>query len=220
MESVNAQIIVSVPGHWLIGTVPSNGERIQDILRDKHQEFIHLNDAQIYRPANREWCRAALSKTIVPRQEVEFVILPGTRHEAPIKRYHNFTVRQTAGCLFTIRQYCIQGEVHVPSVQDDVAHTFVNQLVSFFPVTNACLNAAGIDQLTAPVLFANKQLVSCFHLGALVSPESPATAAGSPPSDDGLEEGIDRLLTLLESYRNESADAPPRERNAAGLTRA
>jgi hypothetical protein len=211
VDSAQARIIVSVSGHWLVGTLPSHGERIQDILRDKNQEFIKLDDVQICRPAQGEWCQAALSQTIVPRHEIEFVILPCNRHEAPIKRYMNFTVRETVGCLLTVRQYCIQGEVHVPAVHDDAAYTFINQLGSFFPVTNICLNATGIDRLTAPVMFVNKQYVSCFYLGALLVAEESPTEVHSKSATQGLETGIDTLLALIESYKNDSVEEPLRD---------
>jgi hypothetical protein len=206
MDSSQAQIIVSVSGHWLVGILPSHGERIQDILRDKNQEFVTLHEVQICRPTEGEWCRATLTRTLVPRDKIEFVISPNSRHEAPIKRYHNFAARQTANCLVTIKEYCIQGEVHVPVLHDDTTHTFVHQLGSFFPLTNICLNTTGLEQLTAPVLFVNKQHVSCFYLGPLLVQDPPPVEQTAKSTEAVVETGIDSLLAMIDSCKN---DSPP-----------
>jgi hypothetical protein len=206
MDSPGAPVIVSASGQWFVGKLLSHGERIQDILRDTNSSFITLSDVQICRPAEGEWCRATLHHVIVLRHEIEFVTVPPGRHEAPIKRYNNYEVRKTIHCVFTLGQYCIQGDVHVPVVHDDVAYTFLSQLGSFFPITNACLSTTGIEQLTVPVLFANKQHVSCFSLGPLVVNDELANEPTSKSAAEGIEMGIDRLLTLIDSFKTDSQE--------------
>jgi hypothetical protein len=174
MTTEVTRVIVVVSQHWIVGSIPSNGQRIQDILRDTGSDFARLIDAQIYADADRATCLAALPQAMIPKETIELVIMPEIQHEAPVKRWNNFTARTTASISAVVGGYYVEGHVQLPVSTIDVVHAFTQQLGTFFPITRASLIAPDRKRLTVPVLFANKRFLSCFNAESTSNVENDA----------------------------------------------
>jgi hypothetical protein len=163
MSTDVTRVIVVVSQHWIVGSIPSNGLRIQDILRDANTNFARLFDVQIYANANRTTCLSALPQAMVSKDRIELVILPEIQHEAPVKRWNNFSVRTTANISAIVGGFYVEGELALPVSTLDILHALTQQLGTFFPITSASIIAPDKKRLNVPVLFANKRFLNCFY---------------------------------------------------------
>jgi len=158
------KVMVAVAEHWLVGSIPCYGNRIQDILKDESTNLLRLSDVQICQDADLTRPLISLPHVIVPKQNIELMVLPEGKHEAPVKRWNNLAVRATTNVFAIMSRYCVRGELQLPESPSDTARVLTHQLGTFFPITQASIVGAGI-KLTAPVLFANKRLVHCLYVG-------------------------------------------------------
>jgi hypothetical protein len=175
MSTDVTRVIVVVSQHWIVGSMPSNGQRIQDILRDENSNYARLMDVQIYADANHTACLAVLPQAMVPKERIELVILPEEQHEAPVKRWNNFTARSTAKISGIVSRYYVEGELQLPPSTLDVLRAVTQQLGTFFPITRASLIAPDSRRIAAPVVFANKRFLNCFHADTATNVENGAT---------------------------------------------
>jgi hypothetical protein len=111
---------------------------------------------------------------MVPKDRIELVILPEDQHEAPIKRWNNFTSRSTANISALVGGYYVEGELQLPQSAKDAVHALIQQLGTFFPITRASIIGPDAQRIGAPVLFVNKGYLSCFHADSATTAESPA----------------------------------------------
>ena len=172
MSSDATRVIAVVSRHWLVGAIPSNGIRIQDVLNKESTEFVRLTDVQVCREADRRWCLTTLPEAMAPKRNIELMILPEDSHEAPVKRWNNFAVKATVNVFAIVSGYCVQGELQLPPSTIDRLHALTNQLGSFFPVTDAAVIGPGTTRTSAPVVFVNKRFLSCLHVGDPANVES------------------------------------------------
>ena len=166
-------ITTAISGHWLVGHLLVEGTRIQDVLNDAGTDFLRLFDVEVYAPAKREYV-TKLPDVIVPKCKLEFVVLPTNEHEAPEKRWNNRAARAVFKTFVTVEHCYISGHLHLPSKPADLQYTLLHQLGRFFAITEATLSFSGHGgaQLGVPLLFVNRDFVSCFHVGTL-QPNAP-----------------------------------------------
>ena len=138
--------------------------------------------------------QCTMTQTVINRREIEFAIIPQARHEVPFKRGDDNWHCETLDCLFSLHRYWIEGSVHVPTVDCDSAPTFLQQLDSFFLVTNVRVKAMNVGQIRAPVLFANKRYIGSFSLRAAPVSESTTDTTSAETSTE-----VDWLLEMDES---------------------
>jgi hypothetical protein len=182
MSTEVTRVIVVVSQHWIVGSMPSNGQRILDVLRDPSSNFARLLDVQIYADANRTTCVAALSQMMVPKDRIHLVILPESQHEAPVKRWNNFSARSTANISAIVGGFYVEGELQLPTSTIDVVHAFTQQLGTFFPITRASIIAPDKKRLSVPVLFANKRFLNGFNAEDAAKTENDAAELESSVS--------------------------------------
>jgi hypothetical protein len=182
MSTEVTRVIVVVSQHWIVGSIPSNGQRIQDILRDANSNFARLIDVQIYADANHTTCIAALPQMVVPKDRIQLVILPEVQHEAPVKRWNNFSARTAANFSAIVGGFYVEGELQLPPSTIDVVHAFTQQLGTFFPITRASIIAPDKKRLSVPVLFANKRFLNCFSAEDAAKAENAAAELESSVS--------------------------------------
>ena len=104
--------------------------------------------------------------------------------------------------------YCIRGELHLPTSRADSLSILTQQLSKFFPITRASLSGPGVKPLSVPVLFANKDFVSCFHIGESANGEDAsvetATASPQPEESDSREESLAKLVKSFHGLLGEA----------------
>ncbi|MBA4107860.1 MAG: hypothetical protein C0485_19175 [Pirellula sp.] len=179
---MDKSVIAAIPGHWLIGRLSLEGTRIQEALNDAGTDFLRLSDVEVHAPAKRE-CVSKQPEVIVPKCKLEFAVIPTSEHEAPEKRWNNRTARAVFKAFVTVGQCAISGHLHLPSKPADSQYTLVHQLGRFFALTEATFSFSGHGgtQLGAPLLFVNRDLVSCLH----VDPVQPDVGIGRSTPDGG-----------------------------------
>ena len=175
-------VIIVTSDYWLVGTVPSTDRRIQDVLRDEGSDYVCLHDVQVCSTARQHAHVATLSQSLTPKSQIELVILPASKHEAPTKRLNNLSPRECSHVFATIGPYRVEGMLHLPSLSNNPTYTLSNQIGRFFAVTEATLKPGGPKPLTVPVLFVNRDRLGCFSLG------EPAAAPSETavPSEEQL----------------------------------
>jgi hypothetical protein len=159
------RITAAVSGHWLVGDLPLSGTRIQEVLNDAGTDFLRLFDVEVHAPAKRE-CVNKLPDVIVPKCKLEFVVIPTSEHEAPEKRWNNRAARAVFKTFVIVGHCDISGHLHLPSKPANFQFTLLQQLGRFFALTEASFSFSGM-QLSVPLLFVNRDFVSCLHVGSL-----------------------------------------------------
>ena len=176
---MNKGITAAISGHWLVGHLPLEGTRIQDALNDAGTDFLRLVDVEVHAPAKREYI-TKLPDVVVPKCKLDFVVIPTSEHEAPENRWNNRTARVVFKTFVTVGYCDISGYLHLPSKPADLQYTLLHQLGRFFACTEATFSFSGSGgtQLSVPLLFVNRDLVSCFHVGTsqLNARQVPETA--------------------------------------------
>ncbi len=168
MSNNPVPVILIVSEHSLVGTMTTKELRAQDIFNDGNTDYICLHDVQIYRHVERATCVTTVPNVVVVKENVELVVLPGSKHEAPTKRYNTFVQKETFHVFLTVPGYAVQGELHLPTSRYDSLYTLTHAIGKFFPITQARVSGAGGKVLVAPVVLANRSLVSCFYVGESV----------------------------------------------------
>ena len=169
MGSQQLRVMVATSSYWLVGNMPSTGVRIQDVLKDGGTDFVMLSDVQVHQHVERK-CLTTLSDVVVPKCKIGIMVVPSDQHEAPVKRWNNFTAKAAVKVFTIVSEYCIQGELQLPTPSDDSLYTLTDKLGRFFAISRASISGPGAKQLNVPLLFANKEFVNCFHLAPLVHP--------------------------------------------------
>jgi hypothetical protein len=178
---MNKGITAAVSGHWLVGHLPLSGTRIQEALNDAGTDYLRLFDVEVHAPAKRE-CITKLPDVIVPKCKLEFVVIPTSEHEAPEKRWNNRAARAVFKTSLTVGNCYISGHLHLPSKPANFHFTLLQQLGRYFPLTEASFSFSGHGgtQLSVPLLFVNRDFVSCLHIGA-VQPDACQLEEKSDP---------------------------------------
>jgi hypothetical protein len=193
MSTTATKITVVVSGHWLLGTLPLAGGRIQETLNDSRTDFLQLYDVEVHSPAKSE-CVASLPKVVIPKSKIVFVGTPATQHEAPEKSRNNRVGKAAYKAFALVSGYHIWGELHLATAPGDYRYTLLHELSSFFALTGAIVgfSGKGINVLHMPLLFANKGYVSCFDVGDVTGGSASKlgrqTSPQSEPGDLELEE--------------------------------
>jgi hypothetical protein len=181
MTKKNQQITAAVFGHWLVGHMPLKDFRIQESLNDSRTNYLTLTNVEVHTLSKRE-CVAQLPEVIVPKCQLEFVIVPTSQHEAPEKRWNNRAAKAAFQAFSIVNGYRISGELHLPKKPDDVHFVLSHQLGQFFALTRASisLDPRGETEFSAPLLLANKAFVSCLHVGPPIHVKELAVEQQSP----------------------------------------
>lgn len=208
MSQENTQVIASVSEHWLLGSLPLAGTRIQDALNDSSTEFVQLSDVEVYRRAKCQ-CVASLTEAVVPKCNIEFVVVPSNQHEAPVKRWNNLAARTVLKAFAIVNDCCISGELHLSTEPRDDRYTFSHQIGNFFALTGASLSLTGpgVEPLRIPLVFANKDFVNCFHIGEpakLRSQELGRQTSAQPGVGNQEEQSLAELVKNLHGLLDEA----------------
>ncbi len=208
MSSTSTRITVAVSDYWILGTLPLENTRIQDLLNDSSTAFLQLHDVEVHKLANCD-CIATLSNLVVPKNKLEFILVPSDKHEAPDKRWNNRKSKQGYTAFTILSQYSVFGTLHLDTEPTDSRYVLTHQLGSFFALTDACVHRGGrgVKQLHVPLLLANTDFVNCFEVGNHIKVKgSPDGQASSQSQVDTAEEKsltglLDKVHSLLDDSR-------------------
>jgi hypothetical protein len=192
--------MAAVSGHWLLGSLPLKDSRIREELNDSSTDFVQLHDVEVHAYAKLE-CVAKLSRMVVPKCKLEFIVAPSDTHEAPEKCWNNWTAKATFSAFAVVSKYLIQGTLHVPTTTLDPQRALIQQDGKFFALTQVSLGygGRGVQQLSVPLLLVNKDFVTCFEVSDHVNLESPVVERQTTPETkvDAVDE--ESLAMLLEN---------------------
>ena len=118
MSTKSTRIMAAVSDHWLLGSLPLQDSRIREELNDSSTDFVQLHDVEVHAYAKLE-CVAKLSRMVVPKRKLEFIVAPSDTHEAPEKCWNNWTAKATFSAFAIVSKYLIQGTLHVPTTAID-----------------------------------------------------------------------------------------------------
>ena len=197
--------MVATSSYWLVGDMPTKGLRIKDVLKDGSTDYLKMSDVEIYRHPIRE-CITNLSDLTLPKNKIEIVVVSLDQHEAPTKRWNNFTAKAVFEAFAVVGNYYIQGKLQLSTAPSDSMQALTQYVESFFAITQATLSCAGMKQIHVPLLIANKKYVSCFHVGEFTDAENSELERQSstqPKQTDVEENSMAQLLEELDGMRNE-----------------
>jgi hypothetical protein len=173
MHLTSTAITIGAGGHLLHGTLPLVGDRIQERLNDEITGTLQLSDVDVRSQLQRRPV-AHLAWAVVPKARIEYVMVDSGRHEAPIKRWNNHTRKAQHSAVAVLERCSIEGDVHLPGGLMDTHYTYTRELPAFFALTNARVRVLGADPIEVPLVFANREFVSCLQIGEVFGPDVPA----------------------------------------------
>ncbi len=172
MSTQQHPAVVATSSHWLVGNILCHGMRIQDVLMDPNTDAARLTDVKICGYAGVE-CLKTAPHAVVPKKKIELLLIPSSQHEAPMRRLYKYTQKRSYRAFVVVGEYCVEGAISLPSPPKDPVHTLAHQIDRFFPVTQASISTIGGEPFDSPILLANKEYVTCFHVGEEIVPEGP-----------------------------------------------
>ena len=105
MNSDKLRVMVATSSYWFVGDMPTKGFRIKDVLKDGSTDYLMMSDVEIYRHPIRE-CITNLSDLTLPKNKIEIVVMSLDQHEAPTKRWNNFTAKSVFEAFAVVGNYC------------------------------------------------------------------------------------------------------------------
>lgn len=207
MSSTSTRITIAVSDYWILGTMPLENSRIQDVLSDPSTNFVQLCDAEIHKLTDCD-CVARLPNVYLPKDKIEFILKATDVHEAPDKRWNNRKLKQRYGAFAIVGDHCAYGYLHLDSRPSDARYVLSHQLGNFFPLTDATVRfgGRGARQLNVPLLFANTEYLNCFDVGDHINVEKLATRKAAPKSQIE-DKNLAGLLKTVQALLNESRSA-------------
>lgn len=188
--------VVATSSYWFVGNIPTSGTRIQDVLMDPSTDSTQLTDVRVCSFAGAK-CLNTLPQMVIPKGQIELLLIPSSLHEAPLQRLYKYTQKRSYQAFVVVGGYCVDGAISLPSAPKDPAHTLSHQMDRFFPITQASISQAGGEPFDSPILLANKEYVTCFHIGEEIATDPPTEE--TPPSTKSQQSGFEaESLSLLE----------------------
>ncbi len=200
MSTKSTRIMAAVSDHWLLGSLPLQDSRIREELNDSSTDFVQLHDVEVHAYAKLE-CVAKLSTMVVPKCKLEFIVAPSGTHEAPEKCWNNWTAKDAFKAFTIVSKYRIQGTLHVPTLALDPQRALMHQDGKFFALTQVSLGygGRGVQQLSVPLLLANKDFVTCFEVSDHANLECPDAGRHTTPESKVGTVDEESLAVLLEN---------------------
>lgn len=163
-DLVTAHIITQ--GLLIECDVISRGMRMLELLNDPATHYISLSKFSAYRVGSKTPLRTG-DDAIVCKDNINFVVLDGNRHETPERRALAFKAKDQYEVFLTVRQYGIHGRVHVKGIPDAIG--FLRRDTGMFlPVTDARVFFSGTEPSggATQTVIVNKQTVDLFQLSS------------------------------------------------------
>lgn len=203
------KVIAAVSDYWILGTLELNDRRVQEVLNDSSSDFLKLDDVEIH-VRETTGCVAKLDQTVIPKAKLQYVVADSCEHETPERRWNNLTAKAAYRAFAIVGDDCLSGNLHFSTKPTDTLHTWLNRLSPFFVLTEAelCIEGRGINPMKLPLVFANKDHVSCFEVGAHVDggeasaklyPQLQATLQDEEHGLSGLLHDVSSALACCES---------------------
>lgn len=150
--------------HLLLGALPTNEQRITDILNDHRTDYIRGRSVRVFRRRDNR-CVATLPEIALPKAKLDMVLILDEEHEAKRKRMNCFVDKQADPVFLTVRGAEIRGQLHLSGPRDPVWF-LTQQGTRFFPITQASVSQVlcGGEPLQASVAIVNKEAVLLFCL--------------------------------------------------------
>jgi len=164
MERKRISTILATDQHLIKGYVPTQGERLLDILNGQATGFLHLEDVEIHRRYGKSHARK-LSHAVLRKASIALALRTDDTHEAPQKRANTLMLRSTHSAFVVVSGYDVAGTVHLRGNADGV-NALTLDFARFFPVSNAVVTYGGDERarITAKVAIANRDFVSLLHI--------------------------------------------------------
>jgi hypothetical protein len=170
MHLTTTAITIGAGAHVLHGNLSLAGGRIQERLNDERFGTLQLSEVDV-RSHLQQRPVAHLASALVPKSRIEYVLVESGRHEAPIKRWNNRTRKAQHSAVAVLERCCIEGEVHLPGGLLDTHYTYARELPNFFALTSARVRILGGEAIEVPLVFANRDYVSCLQIGEVFGPQ-------------------------------------------------
>jgi hypothetical protein len=185
-------VILGTHAGMQVASVPTRGQRLLDMLNDGGSEFLQITDLGAPITGSSS-IRAPLSGAVLRKSQLLLAIL-SEQYEAPERRRFASIPKKVYTAVLTVGAFEICGQLHLKG-PNDVVTALARELGSFFPITNATIQNAGL--LTSPCqsqgVIINAAFVSLFHIGAVAKTSAPITKKNALAL--GLQHQPDTLST-------------------------
>lgn len=155
--------------HLFTGEVPTDGNRMLEVLNDQMTDYVRLSNGELYRAQDTAVPAFTFTQGVVSKHNIYLAMIAQDRHEAPAKRNHYFIKKRTSQVFMTVPGYEVQGTMHMTQFPDTA--TTISRVTRenqpFFPLTEATaypIEGQG-EPLSAKVILVNRNSVVLFLLG-------------------------------------------------------
>ena len=159
-----ASVVFYTEAHRITGNVFLR-ERLNEALNDPLTDYLELNDVRISKLVDPTRAEVQWPATVIPKNQIMIATLDSHQHESQSTRVDKVTRKegQQLGCIVGTIEIYGTGHVQFASSAREV---LMNQLPSFFPVTDATLlfPAASDSRLDTNLALANRAAVRAFAL--------------------------------------------------------
>lgn len=161
------RVAVFAGSHWIVGSLQTDGRRLNEVANDRASEFFSIVDARVHHGPDLRQPMTTLPRMVVPKSAVTLIASLSDRHEAPEKRRTYLQKKLVFPVFVTVNGSDVTGHLHLGSRVDPVALLvrMAAEGATFFAVSDAevtQLPVLGGGDLAPVVLIARTAVTGCY----------------------------------------------------------
>lgn len=150
--------------YWICGCVTggSQGRRLLDLLQESHTSFLQLNEVTLKPRTDLATALGSFQSAHLPKEKISVIVLPEKDERNPVEKMFRISESRSFKGAVLLPHCLVQGDLHgIPQVADS-AGTYIPQLPTYFPITNARLSIPDSPPIHASTIIINKDFVNSF----------------------------------------------------------
>jgi hypothetical protein len=139
------RVVILTGSHNISGGLQVSGKRLSDVLNDRHESMLHLEDASISRLARQDEPVERLAGVIVMKQEAVVAFEESTPRQE--RRLVAYAAKRHYDALLIARNLEVRGQIHASELRssNDLHRLLAGMEGAFLPVTDATVILLGTE---------------------------------------------------------------------------
>jgi hypothetical protein len=171
MSTPDYSVVIFTPFHSISGTLPSQDQRLSDLLNDTRESAIRLRNAKVSRLNDPGKIVVEHPIAILPKDEIVIAFEPEPRESRAPKRLYSFVRKKPHQIFMVLDGFEVSGVMHTLGSIDpmDIHELITIQKERFLPVTQARVTFASDERY---LLKRDAIIVNIHHIHYIAKAEA------------------------------------------------
>ncbi len=150
MEATLLNVVILIPSYSFAGSLAWRGERLSDVLNDRRDSFVHLQNVQMYRLHGPSKLVAKHATAVVPKEEIVLAFEAEGPSISSTKRLYRYVKKERLKVFLLVDEFQVSGTIYTgsSSARPDVYKLITNSGERFVPLTQASVVFPFLDGAT------------------------------------------------------------------------